>query len=70
MEASHRPWTLRLVAMGQFPDVIYLTQWLRETVSGKPPTMEEMVALVQEKWPERRFRVAQDQKIGRLIVEG
>jgi hypothetical protein len=71
MEARHSPWTVRLEQTSQFPDVIYLTQWVREQVSGaRALTLEEMVARIAEKWPDRKYAVRQDQKIGTLEVEG
>ena len=71
MEARYSPWTVRLEAVGQFPDVVYLTQWLREQAGGvERPTLTEMVDRIAEQWPERRFSVRQDQKVGTLIVEG
>jgi hypothetical protein len=70
MEARYSPWTVRLEAIGQFPDVIYLTQWLREQAGGMERlTLTEMVGRLATQWPERRYRVEQDQKIGRLLVE-
>lgn len=71
IEATHLPWKVRLEATSQFPDTVYLLQWLRETVQvPRPPVIGEVEGALKEKWPDRRYEISQDQKIGRLIVEG
>lgn len=71
MEVSHDPWVLRLEVKSQFPDTLYLVDWLRNQVMvPKPPGLDELAYRVKGQWPDRRFVVEQAHKTGRFIVEG